>query len=301
MKVVTLKDISLVSSTIPEGHYLGAVTTNGEWSAGTYATGNQVYYSAVIPHMVYESLADANTAIPGTDAAKWKLINATDRWRMFDDYLTTQSYDTTTFEVEVDSSDCDCVGLFNLQSTTLVLSQIVDSVVIKTETIDMDASGVDDWDEWFFAEYESREHVVWEFPQYGSSKVKATFTYITGSPAQCGIMAIGKAYDLGGTAYGADFGINDYSYEKEDVVTGEMYLNEGNYSDTGNYKIWLKSHTVDFVKRKLTDNRGKAAIYDFNSATTDYDSLKYYGITKWRIDIPGPYLSRCTFRNRGLI
>lgn len=303
MKIVTLKEIDLVSSTIPEDQYNGSATANGEWVSGTYANGDIVYYTGATPHRVYESISDSNTATPGSDITKWTDLGATDRWLMFDEYMNTQTTNSTAFTTVVDASECDYVGVFNCDATEVTFSLIDDGVVQDTSTIDMDSSAPTDYDEWFFSPAEYMKRVVWEFPYIVSSTARLSVTITNSlSDPSCGVLAIGHAYAIGKTLYDPDIGFNDYSYKYENPTTGSIRMIQGNYSDVGSLKIWILNTILDAAKRKLVENRGKVAIYDFNNDGINYESLIFYGFpSKTRASITGPKLTRISFTMRGMI
>jgi len=303
MKIVTLKDIDLTSSTIPEDQYGGSATANGEWSAGTYANGDVVYYTGSTPHKVYQSIADSNTATPGTDITKWTDLGATDRWLMFDEYMNTQTTNTTSFTVAVDANESDYVGIFNCDATEITFSLIEDGITQATETIDMDSSAPTDYDEWFFSPAVYKKRAVWEFPYLVSSTARLSVTFVNSlSDTACGVLAIGHAYEIGGTTYDPEIGFNDYSYKYESETTGAVKMIPGNYSDVGSLKVWVGNEILDAARRTLINNRGKVAIYDFNNDGLNYESFIFYGFpSKVRISIPSIKYSRISFAMRGMI
>ena len=98
MRLVKLKDIELLYSNVSENLY-------SEWdSSTTYNTGDRVYVTKEsdgtterTPHEIYESLADNNTGnYPPDNPDKWGFISATNRWKMFDQYVNTQTENDTT-------------------------------------------------------------------------------------------------------------------------------------------------------------------------------------------------------------
>lgn len=301
MKIVTLADISLVSSTVPANEYNGSAVTL--WTAGTYALGAIVYYTGTTPHHVYESIASSNTAVPGTDVTKWTDLGATDRWRMFDEFMNTQTEDSSDITVVISANQCDYVGLFNCAATTVTFALTDDGSPVDSTTIDMDSSAPTDYDEWFFSPAEYRDRVTWEFPYLASSTARLSITISnTLSNPTCGVAAIGSAYEIGGTLYDPEIGFDDYSYKYENETTGAVYMIQGNYRDAGSLKVWFGNEILDAVKRRMVANRGKVAIYDFNNEGTDYESLIFYGFpSKFRMSIPGPTFSRATFTMQGMI
>ena len=124
MKVAELQDTTLYYSSVSESTY-------SEWSSSTaYNTGDRVYVTKEsdgtterTPHEVYESLANSNTGnYPPDNADKWSLVGATNRWKMFDGYVNTQTEDSSDIEIKIDASGTDCVSFFDLEAKRLELT-----------------------------------------------------------------------------------------------------------------------------------------------------------------------------------
>lgn len=129
MKIVSLADITLDSSDVAASSY-------NEYASGTtYADGDNVKVSFEsdgttprTPVEEYESLTGSNTGnYPPDSPTEWSLIGASNRWKMFDSYTNTQTENTTSIEVEIDSSSSNAVGLFNLVAKEVTLAQIVET------------------------------------------------------------------------------------------------------------------------------------------------------------------------------
>ncbi len=125
-RLIDIDDSRFLSSTV-------AASSLSEYDSGTtYSTGDQVKVSyesdGSTPHRPieeYESAVDSNTGnYPPDNPSQWTLLGATNRWAMYDRYANTQTEDTESIEVEVDSSDQNVVGLFRLQAKSVTFAQI---------------------------------------------------------------------------------------------------------------------------------------------------------------------------------
>ena len=302
MKIVTLKDITLSASSVPEDQYNGAATSDGEWSAGTYDVDDIVYYTGDIPHKVYKSVATSNTAVPGTDVEKWTDLGATDRWRMFDEYINTVTSYSGDLVVTIDATDCDYVGLFNCVAQGIDFSLSVGGTVVASESIDMDMFVPYDYDEWFFMDSEFSPRVIWTFPMYTSTALLTITFYNVGGLSSCGMCVVGSGFFVGRTLFDSEVGFDDYSYKYENETTGAVKMLPGNYRDVGSFKVWANADRMDMIKLKLIQNRGLLALYDFNNDETNYDSFIFLGFTpKHRIGLKMKTLSRIDFTMEGVI
>lgn len=134
MKLNKLKDIRLISSTIPVDQYDGAATPNGEYDPDTtYASGAIVYVDSDEGGTVYISLQDDNCGHdPSADDDStdwWGDMGSTDRWLMFDKYINTVTEGEIT--VEVDAGETDVVGLFNITGTEVAITHIVEKELLS--------------------------------------------------------------------------------------------------------------------------------------------------------------------------
>ena len=412
MKIIKLNTITLDYSSIPEDQYDGTATADGEWLVGTsYVADDIVYYTGETPHKVYKALDSTTGDIPPDSPTKWGDLGATDRWRVFDQYVNTQSEDTSPLEMHIDAGGSDTAGFFNLSATSLLLTQVIDTDITtsispslgtgwsadagnseydcdgsqttdskisyaiatnsgfyyeftftvqnyssgniypyinttkgsavssnstntlyvqsdgssdigfvadsnfvgsvsytldiklcgKRETVSLVSSATTGWYSYYTTPAYYANKLIWTFPKYSSSTLKVQIINST-SDSACGVIGIGESYDIGYTDYGAEFGILDYSYKSTDSVTGDTFLQQGNFADEGSFDLWLEYSQIEYIKKVLTDVRGVAAIYDFNNEDDNEELLFFYGFyEKFRVTIPAYRLSRCALDIQGLI
>lgn len=278
-KVELQRPAPLLTSTIPESFFNGQAIPQW-WASGTYDADDVLYYIGDIPHKVYQSTAANNTTVPGTEGANWTCKGTTDRWCMFDDEFVTQSLSTGSITNTYDVSGMNYVGLFNCLAISIELTYSVDGVVYKNETIDMDASIILTWEDWFWGDSEYRKRLSWEFPKCQGSRLEITWTFGTGLPVGCGACHIGNARYFGQTLDDGTLDISDYSYKDKDPQTGNMTLMEGNSADEGGFNVRIETWKVPIVRRILKRNVGKIAIYDFNNEGEFEEDRLFCGIAE---------------------
>jgi hypothetical protein len=294
----------LISSTIPED------TTADYDPAATYNIGDQVQVkfksdgtTPRTPYELYQCLVDATTGLyPPDNPNNWVNLGATNRWAMFDLYYNTQSEQTDGADlvVEVDSGHTGSCGLFALYGNSVTLQLFGESDnLIKEETFDLATSFTPDYWEYFFAPFEFATQLIWSYPIYGVSKLKATITP-RGDVAKCGTFVLGEWIDLGKTEYAPSISITDYSRKTTDDF-GRTYLKEGPYAWQNEYTMWLPSSKVDYIARSLVKARGKPVIFNGNNDDTSYESLIVFGYYQdFNLDIQGFTHSRCRLTIEGL-
>ena len=302
MDLSALKTITLESSSV-------TASSEDEYSsATTYATDNTIKVSfesdgttPLTPILEYISLADANLDnYPPDTPLKWGETGASNRWKMFDGYINTYTEDTSAIEVEVDSAGTDIVGLFGLTATSVTFSLVRDSVVLKTETIDLKVISGNGWYSWLHDEYEYKTKAIWSYTKYSGAIIQVSITVASGS-AKCGAMVIGSQNFLGSTQYNASIGIDDYSVIATDALN-RTYLSQGDYADRAEVELWINNEQIDRIRRALIATRATVCIYNLNNTGSDYDSLKILGYYKsFDIIIPGPSISKCSLDIGGII
>ena len=310
MRLVKLKDIELLYSNVSEDLY-------SEWdSSSTYNTGDRVYVTKEsdgtterTPHEIYESLADNNTGnYPPDHPDKWGLISATNRWKMFDQYVNTQTENDTTIEVVVKFPLCDTFALFNVDAIEVDWYLYKDDYtnpdnLVTSGTIDLTES-VPNWYEYFYSEIEYKNDVyVNGIPIYGTGQLKVVLKKSSGI-VKCGMLCIGRERFLGLTQFDVSVSILDYSRKEVDDY-GNIYLKQGRYAKKVECDFWLDTGQIDYVRRALADVRAMPAVYNINNVNLQdniFTSLIVYGFYKnFDIIISGTKYSKCTLEIEGIV
>ena len=103
-----------------------------DWDvAFSYSEGNWVIYN----HTIYESMvagASSNTGNTPGDGSEWEYVKPTNRWAMFDQYVSTKTTADTQLQVMIELDDADFVDSIALLGLSGVVS-------VKVEVIDMDS------------------------------------------------------------------------------------------------------------------------------------------------------------------
>lgn len=301
MRVAETKDVVLTSSTV-------AGSTESEYSSGsTYNSGNKVKVSfdsdgvtARTPVHEYESLTDTNTGnYPPDSPTQWSDLGASNRWKMFDPFLNTETESASNIVVELGSNRTDMVGLLNVTGSAVVFELWRGGVLIKSETVDLRIldSGPG-WYSWLYGTYEYKTKAFWTYPKYTDATLKVTIQTLAGE-AKCGALHYGTQVSFGTMRYGATVGIDDYSYFDVDT-SGRISLAPGNYADRAEFEMWLRNQDIDVFKRKMTSLRGKLSLYDLNNPGSDYDSFRIYGIAgPCDVVLPGKLRSKVNVEIKG--
>jgi len=289
-----------------------------EWDKNTtYSVGDRVKVTlekdGITPRFpqAFESLTDNNKGnYPPDDTTNWKSLDkwrdlgATNRWKMFDSLVKTQTVATNEIDVVVGFPLCDTFCLFGLEATSLEWylydgSYTNESNLVASGKIDNLQEPVPDWFEYFFSEIVYKQDVyVGGIPLYQNGQLRVKIK--KDGTVKCGMMVIGRSYKLGETLFDARVSILDYSVKEVDEQ-GNATLRQGNFVKQVECDVWLYNKWIDWVRKELASVRATPVVFNFNN-NSSCESLIVYGFYRdFEITIPSEPYSRCTIRVEGLI
>lgn len=308
MEVIPKLDLELTATNVSEAAY-------SEWLSGsTYAAGETVYVTLneagtteVTPHKIYESLTASNTGnYPPNDTTNWLDTGATNRWKMFDDYVSSSTSNADSIEVTLTPDGrCDTLSLFGLVGTEVVITCKSGGSTVSTETIDLQEAVIADWFDFYYAKVIQKSVAVISIPGlYPTLTIEIAINYVGGT-AECSHCVVGLSQKLGSTNYSPKVGIIDYS-TKETNDFGETYLNQRAFSKTVNVLLTLDSGKYDVVARRLEAVRSTPSVWQMNNTYsgggTEYEALVVYGVCiDFSLLLQSFNLSECNLEIEGLI
>lgn len=298
MKIVrplAVTDAVLTSSNAPENDYAA-------YNAATsYALGARVIVVAANVHDVYESLVASNlNNPPATSPTKWLKVGSTNRWRMFDGSVQSQTErsDNITFQLTVPGR-ADSICLFNLSaaSVQIKMTDAIDGVVYDHTFSMVSDSGITDWYSWLFDPIERlADLTVTGLPPYLNAVIDVTLS-ASGETVKCGACVVGQSKEVGGLQYGASVGIQDYSVKDRDDF-GNITVLERAYSKRANFTVWTENALVDKLHALLAGYRATPIVY---IGAGEFSSTVVYGFYKdFSVQIAYPTQSICTLEIEGL-
>lgn len=299
MKIVrpyTVLDSTLIACNVPETDYAAYA------SGTTYALGSLVIVVSTNVHKIFESLQAANTGNdPATSPTWWLDRGATNRWKMFDTLVNSQTEHAgdITFSLKI-AGRINSIALLNIyaSSVRVIATDAVDGVVFD-RTSDMRGNlGTIDWWSWFFESPEwDSEAVMTDLPMYSDITISVTLTNIGGA-ARCGACIVGLSKDLGDTQYGASVGIQDYSVKTRDTW-GNYTVLERAYSKRANFTVNADNNAIDRLQALLARYRSVPILY---IGAEEFGSTTILGFYKdFSVSIAYCTFSVCTIEIEGLI
>lgn len=272
------------------------------WGDDTSYTATQ---KVIYQHNIYERIIAGTTATPpNLDQVNWLSLGATNKYRMFDNILSSVSSKMGGIEFTLTPNQVvNSIALLNVNAATVrvVMTDPVDGVVYDQTKELRTLNDVVDYYSYFFAPLISltdlNTAVFLDLP----SKPTATITvYVDSGEAlvELGEVVYGIQSVVGRTNYGTSFGIKSYSRKEIDEF-GKVTVVKRKNSKYSEYDIDIDNTNLSFVLRLFQDIDSVPCVFIGNS---DMDVLIVYGFyNDFKTTIAYPTVSKCTLRVEGLI
>ncbi|MFZ5375093.1 hypothetical protein E0765_06055 [Sulfuricurvum sp. IAE1] len=292
MKIMYPSNISIVSSNV-SGSLLN------EWDINTpYSIGAQVY----LPdnYGEYKALTNNTGKKPNENPLDWEHIGTANKFKMFDQFLNTQTINPENIDVEVVAYGSKGMFIGNIEASS-VLIEVIDNDTLQTiesTTFDM-VDDVVDWLDYFFGDWlDQRKNSV----TYYRTTLTMNITYHVKidngvSEARCGILFIGVVREIGATKYSFSLGALDFSKVVTNQSSGATLLERGNYAKTIRANVFARTGTSQMVFKRLTEARGTPLVFLNGGGLLDIFGY----IQKHEVLIEGPVETAITVDIIGLI
>lgn len=237
------------------------------WNVATaYVIGNPVYRLINGIHEGFTAKTNHTGADPATDdGTNWEATGATNRWRMFDRALQSQTTNADSIVVTLtlpSTQWADSLAVLNTDAASLRIKVTVPGLgVIRDQTWSLvSPSGITDWWAWF-TEPIARisDKVVIDLPPYAGASIEVTLA-APGGTAKCGELVFGFAKKLGDTQWGGSLGLTDYSVKDRNAF-GQVEVVERAYSKNREFPILVKNTFVDQLDVLLAAYRATPALW----------------------------------------
>ena len=295
IKSVVTTDAILTSSNIPEDEYPA-------WVSGTsYTALDKVIYE----HKIYERIVTgAGTTTPDLDQINWLDAGYTNRYRMFDNIISSVSSRTGGIEFTLTPNQViNGIALLNVNASTVrvVMNDPIEGVVYDRTKELRSSSNVIDYYSYFFAPLinlgDLDTAIFLDLP----NKPTATITVYVSSGiglVEVGEVVYGVQSVVGRTNYGTAIGITSYSRKDTDEF-GKVTVIKRKNSKYADYDIDIDNTNLAFVQRLFQDIDSVPCVFIGNP---EMEELIVYGFYKdFKATISFPTVSKCTLRVEGLV
>lgn len=293
MKIMFPGAIVITSSNVADSLY-------SDYNSSTaYSVGARVYLPT--NYGEYEALTANTGKNPSSNPTDWKFLGTTNKFRMFDQFLNTQTVRNGTIEVSIAAYAAEALYLGNIDATTITVEVInidtLDVIETKTYTTYRD---VMDWQDYYYGDWldDKVESITYERTTLSQNIAFHIIIDNGASDAKCGIFACGRVKVLGNTRWGVSVGAIDYSAVAIDSASGATYLSRGNYAKTLDIDIFTPTGSANAAYKVLTDARGLPIVIMHGK----YELLNLYCyIQKHETIVNGPVETAITCEAIGLI
>ena len=295
IKSVVTTDTILTSSNIPEDEH-------PVWVSGTsYTALDKVIYE----HKIYERIVTgAGTTTPDLDQVNWLDSGYTNRYRMFDNIISSVSSRTGGIEFTLTPNQViNGIALLNVNASTVrvVMNDPIEGVVYDRTKELRSSSNVIDYYSYFFAPLinlgDLDTAIFLDLP----NKPTATITVYVSSGVglvEVGEVVYGVQSIVGRTNYGTAIGITSYSRKDTDEF-GKVTVIKRKNSKYADYDIDIDNTNLAFVQRLFQDIDSVPCVFIGNP---EMEELIVYGFYKdFKATISFPTVSKCTLRVEGLV
>ena len=295
IKSVVTTDAILTSSNIPEDEYPA-------WVSGTsYTALDKVIYE----HKIYERIVTgAGTTTPDLDQINWLDSGYTNRYRMFDNIISSVSSRTGGIEFTLTPNQViNGIALLNVNASTVrvVMNDPIEGVVYDRTKELRSSSNVIDYYSYFFAPLinlgDLDTAIFLDLP----NKPTATITVYVSSGVglvEVGEVVYGVQSIVGRTNYGTAIGIKSHSRKDTDEF-GKVTVVKRKNSKYADYDIDIDNTNLAFVQRLFQDIDSVPCVFIGNP---EMEELIVYGFySDFKATISFPTVSKCTLRVEGLV
>ena len=295
IKSVVTTDAILTSSNIPEDEY-------PVWVSGTsYTALDKVIYE----HKIYERIVTGSgTTTPDLDQDNWLDDGYTNRYRMFDNIISSVSSRVGGIEFTLTPNQViNGIALLNVNASTVrvVMTDPIEGVVYDRTKELRSSSNVIDYFSYFFAPLinlgDLNTAVFLDLPNRPTATTTVYISSGTGL-VEVGEVVYGIQYVVGRTNYGTAIGIKSYSRKEVDEF-GKVTVIKRKNSKYADYDVDIDNVNLASVQRLFADIDSVPCVFIGN---TEMEELIVFGFySDFKATISFPTVSKCTLRVEGLI
>lgn len=295
IKSVETTDSILTYSNIPEDEY-------PEWVSGTsYTALDKVIYQ----HKIYQRIVTGSgTTTPDLDQINWLDSGYTNRYRMFDNTISSVSSRVGGIEFTLTPNQViNGIVLLNVNASTVrvVMTDPIEGVVYDRTKELRSSSNVIDYFSYFFAPLISLGDLnTAVFLDLPNRPTATTTVYISSGTGlvEVGEVVYGIQYVVGRTNYGTAIGIKSYSRKEVDEF-GKVTVIKRKNSKYADYDVDIDNVNLASVQRLFADIDSVPCVFIGN---TEMEELIVFGFySDFKATISFPTVSKCTLRVEGLI
>lgn len=241
---------------------------------------------------------------PQDNPLYWLDLGYTNKYKMLDTSLNSETVYNGNMEMSFIVNKCDSIFLFGLYGTDVnVTITSIDGLTEYFNTdYDLENKNGGTFYNYFFNDftYDDKFYETQLFtniPLAYDVKVSITINALNGV-SKCGLVCIGREYNIGGTTYGSSVSSRDFSTKAENSQ-GEIYLEKGNIKRTNSLMVEIPNNMIDKVVELLDKFRATPIVF---KGVHDIRTTVVFGIyNKYDVIIQTPTISKLNIDYESLI
>jgi hypothetical protein len=209
----------------------------------------------------------------------WLDVGATNRWKMFDAAVGSQSSLASPLTVVIDPGQVvQGLALLDVEaaSVRVTMTDGAGGPTVYDRTWNMiDGTSIADWFDYFFAPIEPKDTlIVSDLPLYPAGRLTVT---ATGSgTVKIGTLALGTLVAVGEVHASPSVGVIDYSRKETDIY-GVTTVIERSYARRMDLDVTVDNGRVDYLARMLATVRATPVVWIGDDRAT---CLVVYGFVR---------------------
>lgn len=300
-----IDDTKLISSTIAEADY-------PVWDSTTiYGLGVR----CIKNHRIYESQVAADAAIKnqGKDPLDlttqfgtvvfWNDIDPTNRYAMFDGYVSTQSVAIGSMTVVLKAGAANMIyldGLAGAKTVDVVIKDAQGGNVIFTYSGSLRGNRpASYWQYWFNPFSTVKSKIIVGIPPYSNMEISVTLSGAAGVEIKCGVLGVGMVKSLGRTQQGAEAKPKNFGYVKTDQYGKNTYKPGKKALDITGSAVIDKDEARQ-VQAILVEALGLPCMISCSDLDT-YSGLNNFGFCNGKVTYKTALTSEVSFTQEGVI
>ena len=241
---------------------------------------------------------------PALDLVNWLDLGATNRYRMFDNIISSVSSSKGGIQFTLTPNQAvNSIALLNLNATTVrvVMNDPIEGVVYDQTKELRSAIEVTDYFSYFFTPLATLSNLnTAVFLDLPSNEAATITVYISSGKGfvEVGEVVYGVQSVIGRTNYGTSIGIKSYSRKDVDEF-GKVTVVKRKNSKYCEYDVDIDNKDLAYVQRLFQDIDSVPCLFVGNP---DMEELIVYGFySDFKATISFPKVSKCNLRVEGLI
>lgn len=264
MKILFPQEFTLTSSNVADSSFTTWDNTTAYAVGDTsYIPSNYGEYKCLVANTGKDPLTHTYN-VTSNPNGEWLFLGTTNKYRMFDKYLNTQSIRNGKIIIELLAYGYKALFLGNLDASTVNITVVDNNTLEIIETFEKKLKrNITSWFDYFYGDWKDNKKNQFFYERTTATRNVSIIIEIDNgvNDAKCGIFCCGDIKKVGITKFGLNIGSLDYSTVATDTATGDTFLAEGNYAKTMDLDLFTKTENAMALDKILNDARGKVVVF----------------------------------------